>query len=408
MRKRNPARLAAGVLLLAGLACGGEEAAAPAVDDAQLERLDALGYVDWAEAPAERDADGVVLHDPARSQPGANLVTYPALRRAELFDAEGRPLRRWEGRGHRRWERARLLPGGDLLVVVRRPGGLVRLAADSRVVWEADLPLHHDARVLSDGRLAALTSRRLEVPEIHAGPVWDNGVALLSAQGALLEERSLLDVLASHPERLPLVTAGIEEKEGKPLDLFHANYLDWIEAPLAPGADPRFAPGRVLVTLRHQDAVVLFDWRSGELLWSWGPGQLDRPHDASVLEGGNVLIFDNQTGADASRIVEVDPRTDRIVWEYRAPDPRDFYTGTRGTVQRLANGNTLIAESNAGRGFEVTPSGEVVWEYLAPRNAEGHRPAFRLERVPGESLPGRRPARQGGLGSESTEPQEDT
>jgi hypothetical protein len=387
MRKRTLARLGAGALLLAGLACGGEEAAAQALEDDQLERLDALGYLDWAEAPAERDADGVVLHDAGRSQPGANLVTYPALRRAELLDADGRLLRHWEGRGHRRWERARLLPAGDLLVVVRRPGGLVRLAPDGGVVWETDLPLHHDVRILSDGRLATLTSRRLEVPEIHPGPIWDNGVALLSPEGALLEERSLLDVLASHPERLPVVTAGIEEKEGKPLDLFHANYLDWIEAPRAPGADPRFAPGTVLATLRHQDAVVLFDWRSGELLWSWGRGQLRRPHDASVLEDGNVLIFDNQTGADASRIVEVDPRTDRIVWEYRAPDPDEFYTGTRGTVQRLANGNTLIAESNAGRGFEVTPQAEVVWEYLAPRNADGHRPAFRLERVPLDALP---------------------
>jgi hypothetical protein len=396
------------VLLLAGLACGADETAAPAVDEGQLERLDALGYVDWAESPAERDADGVVVHDPGRSQPGANLVTYPALRRAELFDADGRPLRSWEGSGHRRWERARLLPGGDLLVVVRRPGGLIRLAADGRVVWETDLPLHHDVQVLGEGRLATLTSRRREIPALHPGPVWDNGVALLSAEGALLEERSLLDVLASQPEQLPLLTDDIEVKEGKPLDLFHANYVHWIEAPPGPGADPRFAPDCVLVTLRHQDAVVLFDWRSGELLWHWGRGELRRPHDASVLAGGNVLIFDNQTGAGASRIVEVDPRTDRIVWEYRAPDPRDFYTGTRGTVQRLANGNTLIAESNAGRGFEVTPSGEVVWEYLAPRNAEGHRPAFRLERVPGESLPGRRPARQGGLGSESTEPQEDT
>jgi hypothetical protein len=56
-------------------------------------------------------------------------------------------------------------------------------------------------------------------------------------------------------------------------------------------------------------------------------------------------------------------------------------------VQRLANGNTLIAESNAGRGFEVTPHSEVVWEYLAPRSADGHRPAFRLERVPLDALP---------------------
>jgi hypothetical protein len=30
----------------------------------------------------------------------------------------------------------------------------------------------------------------------------------------------------------------------------------------------------------------------------------------------------------------------------------------------LANGNTLITESTRGRAFEITPEGEMVWEYL--------------------------------------------
>ena len=32
----------------------------------------------------------------------------------------------------------------------------------------------------------------------------------------------------------------------------------------------------------------------------------------------------------------------------------------------LANGNRLITESQAGRVFEVSPDGEVVWEYIKP------------------------------------------
>jgi hypothetical protein len=35
-------------------------------------------------------------------------------------------------------------------------------------------------------------------------------------------------------------------------------------------------------------------------------------------------------------------------------------------AQRLPNGNTLITEGMHGRIFQVTPSGEVVWEYLTP------------------------------------------
>jgi len=379
----------AGALALAAHGCGGEpaeapgvgaeQAGAPVVDAEQAKRLDALGYLDYAAAPDAQDADGLVLRDAARSWPGYNLITYPVLRRAEVFDAEGRVLRVWQDETgtSKRWERARLLPGGELLVV-RRPSGILRLDAGGRVLWESDVRAHHDAVPLPDGRIATLTSRRRELPGI--GPVWDNGVALLAPDGAVQEERSLVDMLATRPDLLPLVTSGIGSAQDEPLDLLHANYLEWILREPAAGGDPRFRPGTLLVTLRHQDALALFDWASGSLLWAWGRGELLRPHDGQLLENGHVLVFDNRSGEEWSRIVELDPRSGRIVWQYRGAEPSDFYSKSRGAVQRLPNGNTLIAASNAGRAFEVTPEGELVWEYLTPRNEQGRRPTFRLER----------------------------
>ena len=56
-------------------------------------------------------------------------------------------------------------------------------------------------------------------------------------------------------------------------------------------------------------------------------------------------------------------------------------------MQRFVDGNTLIAESNAGCGFEVTAQAEVMWEYRASRNPLSHPHAFRLERVPLDGLP---------------------
>lgn len=56
------------------------------------------------------------------------------------------------------------------------------------------------------------------------------------------------------------------------------------------------------------------------------------------------------------------------------PRPADFYTLTRGSSQRPPNGNTLIADSEAGQAFEVTPSGEEVWEFWSPHfDGEGRR-----------------------------------
>ena len=40
-----------------------------------------------------------------------------------------------------------------------------------------------------------------------------------------------------------------------------------------------------------------------------------------------------------------------ILWEYRA---EGFYTLSQGYAQRLANGNTLVTESERGRAFEIT------------------------------------------------------
>jgi hypothetical protein len=41
-----------------------------------------------------------------------------------------------------------------------------------------------------------------------------------------------------------------------------------------------------------------------------------------------------------------------------------MYTEVRGGHQKLSNGNLLITETLAGRIIEVTPDGDIVWEYI--------------------------------------------
>jgi hypothetical protein len=126
--------------------------------------------------------------------------------------------------------------------------------------------------------------------------------------------------------------------------------------------------------MRNQDSVAVVNWPERRLVWAWGRGELSGPHDATLLENGHILIFDNGLVERRSRVVEVDPLRNEIVWLYEAPEPGEFFTPGRGSSQRLPNGNTLIAESADGRAFEVTPSGEIVWEYFVPiLNREGYR-----------------------------------
>ncbi|MBW4590549.1 arylsulfotransferase family protein [Aetokthonos hydrillicola Thurmond2011] len=65
------------------------------------------------------------------------------------------------------------------------------------------------------------------------------------------------------------------------------------------------------------------------------------------------------------------------VWEYTDNPPQNFFSSYISGAQRLANGNTLITEGAFGRIFEVTVTGEIVWEYI--------NPYFAVRKIPGEN-----------------------
>ncbi len=129
--------------------------------------------------------------------------------------------------------------------------------------------------------------------------------------------------------------------------------------------------GRLLLSFRCINTIVIVDRTSGKIDWRWGPGHLAGQHNPTWLENGNILVFDNgahraYTTIDYSRVIEVDPRTERIVWEYKENPIFDFSSFICSGAQRLANGNTLICECTKGRLFEVTEDGDTVWEFITP------------------------------------------
>lgn len=68
--------------------------------------------------------------------------------------------------------------------------------------------------------------------------------------------------------------------------------------------------------------------------------------------------------------MEIDPVKKEIVWEYTGDlsggPAWGFYSSFISSARRLPNGNTLIDEGRSGRFFQVTPAGEIVWEYVSP------------------------------------------
>ncbi|MEC9445310.1 MAG: aryl-sulfate sulfotransferase, partial [Chloroflexota bacterium] len=128
---------------------------------------------------------------------------------------------------------------------------------------------------------------------------------------------------------------------------------------------------RVMFSFRNISTVGMIDKASGEIVWRLGGEALAQQHDPSQLSDGNVLVYDNGSHSahhalPFSRVIEVDPATNQIVWEYFDTPAYNFFSPYISGARRLPNGNTLITEGMFGRMFQVAPNGDVVWEYINP------------------------------------------
>ena len=142
--------------------------------------------------------------------------------------------------------------------------------------------------------------------------------------------------------------------------------------------------------------------KGGDLLFRWGNpeaygqgGLAERKlffnHDAhwadieltsASSDYNKIAIFNNRVGTDYSTVNLLVANFDTYEWEYplsgstwgpstfdwsyQRPIPQDFFSSGLGSVQLLPNGNTLINSGRMGYAFEITPSEEIVWEYVNP------------------------------------------
>ena len=349
----------------------------------QLEKLQALPYIKGTYDP-DRKASGVVLNEAGETSSGYNLYISKSDRAAYLIDMEGRILHQWSY-PYGNWHHSELLPSGGLLVTIR-DRQLLRLDRDSTVVWSADGRFHHDIWVRTNGDIYAIARVARSCPAIHSAVMTlDEHIVIFTEDGERKSEISLLDILLGSPYACLLPSVG--DRDFGPdmeLDILHANHVEVFDGRLEDHS-PLFREGNILLTIRNINLAVIIDGRSMEILWAWGPTNLYLPHHSTLLENGHMLIFNN--GVERSEVLELDPLTFRVVWRY-APE-EGFFTETRGSNQRLANGNTLITESDKGYVLEVTPDKRAVWKFANPDvDEEGIRSAiWRMQRFPPDALP---------------------
>jgi hypothetical protein len=260
---------------------------------------------------------------------------------------------------------------------------------------------HHDWARLDGGNTLILSSDAKTLPGFGDRKMTDDVIYEVNQAGQTVwrwRASDHLDQLGFTAAELDLLRHATEQ------DFLHINDMQVLGANhWAEDGDRRFNAGNIMISSRDANITAIIDRATGAIVWRLGPDypprgsdykpettprpvdQIVGQHDAHMIpEGspgaGNVLLLDNQGEAgyppaklqvtSGSRVLEINPITMQIVWEYQGYDSGQanwsFWTPFIGSVQRLPNGNTLIDEGIDGRFFQVTRAGEIVWEYVSP------------------------------------------
>jgi hypothetical protein len=328
-----------------------------------LQEVDWNGAVlwEWRLGDAKR-----VLHHDIEPLPNGNLL-------ALVWDLKTPEEARAAGR------RAEAIPAMGLMseVVIEiapvRPDG-------ARIVWEWHVWDHlvqdHDPKAPNYGDPSEHPGR-LDVNAAVAAP-------LISA-----DELEQLKALGYAPADA--------KPEDQRADFLHANAVDY-----HPGLD------QIAISVPETAEIWILDHgldtaeaagRRGDLLYRWGnpaaygrgdgsPPRLFFQHDVRwIPEGwdraGNLTIFNNGRGRPEGPFSSVDEITPPLLPDGRyaleagrpygpagltwtAPLPPDRFAPFISGATRLRNGNTLVCAGTDGILLELSPGGEIVWEYRNP------------------------------------------
>ena len=341
----------------------------------------------------KRRGVGLIAADLQRASPGFTLFAphFVENKIVYLIDLKGEVVHTWNlpyppGLSGYLTERGTLLYNGRTpeqtslsrlpFMQVVKGGAVLEVDWNGRVLWELQNPhQHHHAILLRNGNvlLHCLGEVPGQIAQRVSGGMAESNTG--SGQYAALEADEVGKMYSDYIvemtpkgetvwewrswDHLDPVTDGISEVQSPRTIWSNGNGLE--ELP----------DGNFLASFRTTSLVLRISRKTGEVLWKLGRPMVAGQHAPTLLSNGNILIFDNgvhrlDDPLSYSRVIEVDPATNKIVWKYQDKPAWNFFTPRMGNAQRLPNGNTLVNEAAFGRFFEVTKEGEIVWEYVNP------------------------------------------
>lgn len=335
---------------------------------------------------AERSAQGYTLFAPTVDDLGYSL-TEPGI--IYLLDMKGETVHTWNVLSA--VQLVQLKPDGNLLYSTRdrsfvERAGVREIDPVGNVVWYYPVWVDHDFYLLENDHLLIHYIEDKDAPAIGPGPIRCPGLVEVNRDKEVVWEWRGEE----HLEELTELV-GIQfplEKEGQKLfDWAHNNTCQVIGDNDAAAKDSRFGPGNILISYCNLNTIAVIDKETGQIVWAWGPGVLDGQHNPRMMPNGLIMIFDNGTERGYSRVIELDPLSGEIAWEYADNDTQDprFHSPYISSAQPLFNGNVFVCQGGYSRDgivdfayrafhtvlgrnpissrlFEVDREGRIVWD----------------------------------------------
>jgi len=384
---------------------------------------------------------GLHIYDSTQTCDGYTLICKDAA--AHLLDMNGNIIKTWNINCFP----AKMFPDGSIMGQGGFGEARLELSEVVQYSWDGELEwkftdweiidgvetarVHHDFQrdgnpvgyyapgqlPQSDSKVLVLAKGDVLDPEISKNLLMDDVIYEVDWE---TQESALMWQASDHFDELGFDEQAKQLIHSSGGDYLHINSVSrvgpnkWYDPDTGVG-DARFHPDNLIMDSRQSNIIWIVNmaadtgYEVGEIVWRVGPdysagtpegdnlGQIIGQHHAHMIpEGlpgaGNILVFDNGGAAGyplkfrtTSRILEFDPLSLELVWSYEC---ENFFSYYISSAQRLPNGNTLIDEGSTGRIFEVTPAGEIVWEYTDGAGIQMLGRVYRAYRVPPEWVPG--------------------
>lgn len=345
--------------------------------------------------------DGVTYYDQALAFKGLTLVqgVYYEGVELRLLEMNGKVVHRWRADFHKTWPNPNhvfptknipvgpvnfhtqgmwALPDGSVIFNFAELG-TVKLDKCGNAKWTIDRMTHHSLTPTADGSFWIPVKRDVRkvadsilLPNISREELlksngwYEDLLILVNAEGKIKKEISVLQALFDGGYEDELFDVAIFANT----DPTHVNDIEVVTPALANKIN-NVNSGDLLISIREMHMLAILDQHTGEIKWHQ-VGPWIRQHDPDITIQGTIEVFNNGqknlnlNRVPGSNIITLDPTTGENTIVYPRTEQSSFYSEIMGTHQLLPNNNRLITESMAGRVFEITPNGKLVWELVAP------------------------------------------